>query len=149
VLFRGNKTVKMDPKGRLKLPSPIPDRLRKQYGEDSGYFVTSLDERTVLIYALSEWERIENSISQAPQFDELPNRFLTIAGHWGDEATLDAQDRMLIPAKLREGLGIDGEVTLVCHPNRIELHSAAAYQAVVAQSKLGPADFPRLKELGI
>ena len=100
-MFRGTATVKVDDKGRLKLPAFVKERLDEKYGANSMYFVTSLTGDNVFIYPLSEWERIEVTLSQAPQFDKLKKKFLVQANQYGAEATVDEQGRLLIPGKLR------------------------------------------------
>ncbi|MBI3666230.1 MAG: division/cell wall cluster transcriptional repressor MraZ, partial [Acidobacteria bacterium] len=96
-MFRGTFTVKVDDKGRLKLPTLVKQRLDEKYGADSAYFVTSFTGEIVHIYPLSDWERMEETLSQAPQFDKLKRKFLFCANHYGAEAALDEQGRVLIP----------------------------------------------------
>ncbi len=149
MLFRGAETVKVDDKGRLKLPSLVRTRLAEQYGKDAAYFVTSLNGETVLIYPLSEFERIENTLNQAPQFDKTKDKFLFTAYRFGGEAAVDDQGRILIPAKLREAAGVRGEVTMFWKGTHIEAYPQAKYEAVADEKKLGPEDFENLGRLGI
>jgi MraZ protein len=148
-MFRGTKEVKVDEKGRLKLPQAVKDRLDGQYGSGSTYFVTSITGDVVLVYPLREWERIEQILSQAPQFDKLKKKFLFQANHYGAEATLDEQGRLLIPSRLREQAGIKGEVRLNWETNHIEVLSQARYDEEAERNKLAPEDFENLKNLGI
>lgn len=148
-MLRGTKEVKVDEKGRLKLPQPLKDRLDAQYGANSAYFVTSVTGDVVLIYPASEWERIEQILSQAPQFDKLKKKFLFQANHYGAEATTDDQGRLLIPSRLRDEAGMKGEVVLTWETNHIEVLSQARYQEEIAKNRLSAEDFERLKDLGI
>ena len=148
-MFRGTATVKVDDKGRLKLPAFVKDRLDEKYGADSMYFVTSLTGDNVLIYPLSEWERIEETLSQAPQFDKLKKKFLFQASQYGTEATVDEQGRLLIPGKLRDQAGAKGEVRLNWESNHIEVLSQARYEEEAERNRLTPDDFENLKNLGI
>jgi MraZ protein len=148
-VFRGTATVKVDEKGRLKLPAHVKERLESQYGANSMYFVTSLTGDVALIYPLAEWERIEQTLSQAPQFDKLKRKFLFQANHYGAEAGLDEQGRLLIPGKLRDQAGIKGEVKLNWETNHIEVMSLARYEQEAEQNRLTPEDFENLAKLGI
>ncbi len=149
MLFRGTHVVKVDDKGRLKLPSLVKERLAGQYGADASYFVTSLTGETVLIYPVTEWERIEQTLAQAPQFDQLKVRFLFTANRFGGEATVDDQGRLLIPAKLREMAGMKGDVTLFWQTNHIEVFSQARYEAEADQNRMTAEDFANLSKLGV
>jgi transcriptional regulator MraZ len=148
-MFRGTATVKVDDKGRLKLPTFVKERLDARYGADSAYFVTSLTGDVALIYPLTEWERMEQILSQAPQFDKLKKKFLFQANQYGAEAALDDQGRLLIPSKLREQAGMKGEVRLNWESNHIEVLSQARYEEEADKNRLTPEDFENLKNLGI
>ena len=148
-MFRGTATVKVDDKGRLKLPAHIKERLDARYGAESMYFVTSITGDIVLVYPLSEWERIEETLSQAPQFDKLKKKFLFQANQYGAEAGLDEQGRLLVPGKLREQAGMKGEVKLNWETNHIEVLSQARYETEAEQNRLSSEDFENLAKLGI
>lgn len=148
-MFRGTFTVKADEKGRIKLPALVKDRLDKEYGKGATYFVTSPTGDIVHIYPDSVWERFESILSQAPSFDETKKRFLFWASHYGGEATMDDQGRLLIPAKLRDQAGMKGEVMLAWESNHIEVRSQARYEAALEEMKLRPEDFQYLAKLGI
>ena len=148
-MFRGAFTARVDDKGRLKLPALVKQRLEEKYGADSPYFVTSLTGDFVLIYALSDWERIEDTLSQASQFDKLKRKFLFQANHFGAEASVDEQGRLLIPGKLREQAGMKGEVMLTWQLNHIEVLSQARYGVEQEQNRLEEEDLENLGKLGI
>src|SRR5712692_2121588 len=122
-MFRGTVSVKVDDKGRLKLPAFLKERLDEKYGAGSEYFVTSLTGRTVHIYPIAEWERYEQTIAQAPAFDKTKVKFVFTTNRFGAEATVDEQGRLLIPGKLRDAAGMKGEVTLFWDTNHIEVFS--------------------------
>lgn len=148
-MFRGTATVKVDDKGRLKLPTFVKERLDEKYGADSLYFVTSITGDVVLIYPLSEWERLEQILSQAPAFDKLKKKFLFQANQYGAEAALDEQGRLLVPSKLRDTAGMKGEVKLNWESTHIEVLSQARYEEEAEKNRLTPEDFENLKNLGI
>ena len=149
MLFFGTHKARVDEKGRLKLPSVAKERLGQTYGADATYIVTSLTGENVLIYALTDWERMDQILSQAPQFDELKSRFLFMANHFGGEATIDDQGRLLIPSKLREFAGMKGDVTLFWQSNHIEVFNQERYDAAAQKNVLTPDDLKNLSRLGI
>ena len=146
-MFRGTVSVKVDDKGRLKLPAFLKERLDEKYGSGSTYFVTSLTGQTVLIYPVAEWERFEQTLAQAPAFDKLKVKFVFTANRFGAEATVDEQGRLLIPSKLRDSAGMKGEVTLFWETNHIEVLSQERYEAEAEQNRLTPEDFANLQNL--
>ncbi len=148
-MFRGTFNVRVDDKGRLKLPALVKQRLDDKYGPGAGYFVTSLTGEIVLIYPLCDWEAIEKTLSQTSQFDKRKRKFLFQANHYGAEADLDDQGRLLIPAKLRDQAGMKGDVVLAWQSNHIEVYSQARYDAELEQNRLTGEDFEDLKGLGV
>jgi MraZ protein len=148
-MFRGTFSVRVDEKGRLKLPAVVKQRLDEKYGPDAGYFVTSLTGDMVLIYALADWERIENTLSQTSQFDKSKRKFLFQTNHYGAEASADEQGRILIPGKLRDTAGMKGDVVLSWQSNHIEVLSQARYELEDQQNQLSAEDFENLGKLGI
>ena len=149
MLFLGSHSVKVDDKGRLKLPSLVKDRLAEQYGKDAACFVTSLNGQMVLIYPVAEWQRIEEALAQGPQFDKVKGKFLFQAHRYGGEAGVDEQGRVLIPAKLRESAGMKGEVTLFWQSNHIAVYSQARYDAEAEKNELTEQDYEDLSKFGI
>ena len=148
-MFRGTATVKVDDKGRLKLPAFVKEKLDERYGANSMYFVTSLTGDIVSVYPLSEWERIEQILAQAPQFDSLKKKFLFQANQYGAEAAPDDQGRLLIPGKLRDQAGMKGEVKLNWETNHIEVLSQSRYEEEAERNRLTLEDFSNLAKLGI
>ena len=148
-MFRGTHVVRVDDKGRLKLPALVKQRLEEKYKPGATYFVTSLTGDIVLIYPLADWKQIEETLSKTSQFDRFKRKFLFQANHWGDEASLDDQGRLLIPGKLRERAGMKGEVVLTWQSNHIEVLNQARYAAEEEQNRLGPEDLENLGKLGV
>ena len=149
MVFLGSHAVKVDDKGRLKLPTLVRDRLVDKYGKETTYFVTSLTGDVVLIYPLPEWERIEATLAQAPQFDKLKVKFLFTANRYGAEATLDDQGRLLIPAKLRESAGMKGDVTLFWQSNHVEVFNQSRYETEADAMRLNSDELESLGKLGV
>jgi MraZ protein len=148
-LFRGTLTVKVDEKGRLKLPAKLRERLAERYGAGTEFFITSLEGDKAFILPLQEVERIESILAQLPQFHKLKNKLLDAFNFWGAEAALDEQGRLLLPAKLREKAGLNGEVALVSHLSRIEVRNAARFEAEVQANPFTEEDHAGLAQWGI
>ncbi len=107
--FRGSYQATVDEKGRLKLPARLKGQLEEWFG--ARVFVTSLSPQELRVYPLTVWEELEHRFLVRPSMDPLVQRLLEHA-NYGQEDELDAQGRVLIPALLRDVLGVAGEVVV-------------------------------------
>jgi MraZ protein len=107
--FRGSFQATIDEKGRLKLPARLKTQLEEWYG--ARVFVTSLKPDELRVYPLPVWEELVRSFLAQPSLNPLVQRLLEHA-NYGQEDEVDAQGRVLIPALLRETVGMDGEVVV-------------------------------------
>lgn len=107
--FRGSYQATIDDKGRLKLPARLKSQLEEWFGGE--VFVTSLSPNELRVYPLGVWEELEQRFLARPSMDPLVQRLLEHA-NYGQEDELDAQGRVLVPALLRDVIGINGEVVV-------------------------------------
>ncbi len=107
--FRGSYQATVDEKGRLKLPARLKTQLEEWFG--TRVFVTSLSPLELRVYPLTVWEEIERRFLVRPSMDPLVQRLLEHA-NYGQEDEVDAQGRVLLPALLRDVLGVAGEVVV-------------------------------------
>jgi len=108
--FRGSFVLRVDDRGRVKIPSQYLSILSEQYGND--LYITSLNGDHVLIYPLKVWEDIEQSIEKikirAPEIQEYISR----TSYWGNESEVDSRGRVLIPPELRKSSQLDGNLRI-------------------------------------
>lgn len=108
--FRGSFVLRVDDRGRVKIPSQYLSILTGQYGND--LYITSLNGDHVLIYPLKVWEDIEQSIEKikvrAPEIQEYISR----TSYWGNESEVDTRGRVLIPPELRKSGQLDGNLRI-------------------------------------
>jgi MraZ protein len=107
--FRGSYQATIDDKGRLKLPSRLKSQLQEWYG--ARVFVTSIAPHELRVYPLTAWEELEQRFLARPSMDPLVQRLLEHA-NYGQEDECDAQGRVLVPALLRDVIGVNGEVVV-------------------------------------
>ena len=105
--LRGNCPAKVDEKGRLKIPSVFLDEL-KEYGNQ--FYITSPTGESARIYPLKVWSEIEDKLAQLPSNNVAKRKFLMRTSYFGQQAELDGQGRLLLPAVLREAAQTMGEV---------------------------------------
>jgi MraZ protein len=108
--FRGSFVLKVDDRGRIKVPSQYLSILAEQYGQD--LYITSLNGDRVIVYPLKVWEGIEQSIEKirvrSPEIEEYISR----TSFWGNESEVDSRGRILIPPELRKSSQLDSDVRI-------------------------------------
>ena len=100
LMFMGEYSHTIDPKGRLIIPS----RFRDELGDE--FVLTKGLDGCLSIYPRNEWEAFEQKLSDLASLCEL-----------------DKQGRILVPATLREYAGLEKDVVLTGNINRIEIWS--------------------------
>jgi MraZ protein len=131
-LFRGISTINLDDKGRLAIPSRYREVLRSCC--DGQLIVTvAVNERCtgeegcLWLYPLSEWERLEQTISQLPTLNKMAGRLKRFVIGNATEAEMDKQGRLLLPEKLRTFAKMDKKVMLVGQLNKFEIWNESAW----------------------
>ena len=110
-MFRGNSPARIDDKGRLKVPNVFRSILETKYGRE--VFLTSLTGEYVRIYPMPVWADIEEKLGRMPSTHPSRLRFLDRVNFFGQVAELDAQGRVLLPARLRETATMIGDVDVL------------------------------------
>jgi MraZ protein len=118
-MLRGKHKASIDEKGRLKIPAAFRRLIEEKYGTE--FFVTSLTGESVLLYPLPEWQKIEARLLEPPFMDPAKLKFLDRASFYGQEASMDAQGRILIHPELREQAGLNGEISVLGYLNHLDV----------------------------
>jgi MraZ protein len=109
--FRGSYELKVDDRGRIKVPSKYLSALEEQYGKE--LYITSINGDRVLLYPLGVWEGIEQAIAtmrvRSPEIEDYVSR----TSFWGNEGEVDGKGRVLIPPELRTSSKLDGNVRII------------------------------------
>jgi len=108
--FRGSAPASIDDKGRLKIPNLFRKQIEETFGRD--LFVTSIHGHEALVYPLAAWQEIEEKLAAAPSVHRSKMKFLERVNYFGQEQEIDGQGRVLVPAILREGSGLSGDVVV-------------------------------------
>lgn len=108
--FRGSYLLKLDDRGRIKVPSKYLSILEEQYGRE--IYITSLNGDHVLLYPLQIWEGIEQAIEQMKVRSPAIEEYISRTSFWGNESEVDGRGRLLIPPELRKQSKLNEEVRL-------------------------------------
>ncbi len=118
-MFLGNFTHTIDTKGRLS----IPVKFREPINVDSNgtVFITTELDPCIVAYTLSEWNLLLEKVKNLPVMNTGVKNFRRLLFSRASECSLDKQGRILIPQKLRDYAGLEGDTYLVGNDNKIEI----------------------------
>jgi MraZ protein len=128
--FIGDYPCKPDDKGRVSLPMAF---IRQMGHGMQERFVIKKDifEKCLVLYPMDEWERqtriLDNNINP---YNREHNKFLR--GFLKDtaEVSLDANNRILLPRRLMDGIGADREIVMTGLPGKIEIWPRGTYDEI-------------------
>jgi MraZ protein len=146
-MLRGNYTARIDPKGRLKVPTPFRRLIDKKYGTE--FYVTSITGDNVQMYPLPEWESIEKRLSLLPSRDPTRIKFLDRTNYYGQQQTMDAQGRVLIHPLLRRSSEVLGDVVVLGYLSYLEVWELDKFQLRLAANPYTEEDEAAIARLGI
>lgn len=152
----GHHEVKLDDKGRLKLPSRFRNHLNLRFPNER-LFVTSIDGTRGRLYPVSVWKRNMEILENCDDEDgERAEAIIFRANQHGLDQAIDEQGRVLIPPKLRELLGLipgggeDGQrLWLQWSNDGIDLFNKKEYDRLSEATQPRPDDRKFLKRLKV
>lgn len=146
-MLRGNYTATIDDKGRLKIPSYFRRRIEEKYGLE--VYVTSLTGESVWIYPLPEWESVEQRLAILPTLDKAKRNYLDRTNYFGQQASIDAQGRVLIHPLLRRAAEVLGDVVVLGYLSYLDVWEMDKFQTRMQQNPFSDDDAASLARLGI
>ncbi len=133
--FIGDYSCRVDAKGRFVFPSVFKKQMDASSG---GRFVVKKDifENCLVLYTMDEWERQAHLIrKRLNQYNKQHKEFLRGFYRGTAELELDASNRLLIPRRLLDQVGIEKEVVLAGQDGRIEIWDAGQYDQMEIDEK--------------
>ncbi len=129
-IFIGEYTCKIDAKGRIMLPAAFKKQMSSANQEK---FVVKKDifERCLALYPMEEWETQTALIRKKTNpYNREHGKFLRKFFMGMAELVLDSNNRLLIPKRLLEEVGVDKEVILAGQYGKIEIWAKDLYREV-------------------
>lgn len=144
-MFRGRYEHTLDPKGRLSIPSKFREVLNERY--DSRLIITSY-ENCLVVYPYTEWLKLEEKISELPEFKKDTMAFLRFFYSKAADCAIDKLGRILIPQTHRDYAKLEKEVILLGVFKRVEIWSREVWEE--AEAKASDEDITStLERLGL
>ncbi len=134
--FAGEFNVKIDAKGRIRLPGKLLQQL-EPFRTD-GFMMNRGSERCVVMYLMQDWDRIVAGFERLNRFVKQNREFVRYFHRGCTEIELDSADRLLLPKHLVGYAQMDKEVVILAYLDRIEFWSQEVYNEEMADE---PQDF--------
>ena len=136
--FLGEYELKLDAKGRLRLPGALKQQLSP---EAKGRFVVNRGfEECLEIYPINVWQDVRKKVEKLNQFKKKERAFIRYFLRGATEVVLDGADRLNIPKHLLEYAGIQGDAIITPGKNTLELWNKAKYEKELAMDSDSFAD---------
>jgi MraZ protein len=114
-VFTGEYRHTVDDKGRIAVPA----RFRAQL--DSGAYISRWMESCLAIHTPAGWESLATKMAAIPITDTNGRLFSRFVFSGASPAELDRQGRVLVPAFLRDAIGLAGEAVVVGTRDHVEI----------------------------
>ena len=128
-MFLGTHTPKLDDKGRIILPARFRDELA------AGIVVTRGQENCLYVFSSREFETMHDKIRQAPVTSKGARDFLRVFLSGASAETPDKQNRITLPANLRQYAGLTRDLTVIGAGNRVEIWDTAKWETYLAANE--------------
>ncbi|QQR96845.1 MAG: division/cell wall cluster transcriptional repressor MraZ [Sphingobacteriales bacterium] len=129
--FTGHYEVKIDAKGRLKLPvdllRQIPDETKNTYVLNKGL------DNCLRLYPIQLWNQVTKELSRLSTFRTNERQFLRFFYQDATNIELDSSDRILIPKRLQEKVDIQSDIVILAYHDTIEIWSKAVYDSTIKE----------------
>ena len=120
-MFTGEYRHSVDGKGRLAVPARFRTQLQ------SGAVVSRWLDACLAIHTKDGWDVLCDKVAALPITDATARRFQRFVFAGAVEAELDGQGRVLLPAYLRESIGLATEAVVVGSRDHAEIWAPAGW----------------------
>ncbi|MBC8519914.1 MAG: division/cell wall cluster transcriptional repressor MraZ [Gammaproteobacteria bacterium] len=147
-MFRGNKTVSLDSKGRISIPSHYRTRLLEASG-GTVIVAPSFRSSSLDLFPLYEWEeKVENYIDTLDSKKQILLRRAVIGR--AQECEMDGSGRILLSQKLRDYAGLEKSAVLAGVGYKLELWNEVDWiEASLEEEGLSKEDLSLLEDVYI
>lgn len=120
-MFIGSFSHTLDKKGRIVLPARFREVIKEKYIES--FIITRWFNDCLSLFPIKEWKSLEQKLNILPKTDNNSRHFTRSIYASAAEVVVDKQGRIFIPNNLRDLAGVEREVVILGHSDRIEIWS--------------------------
>lgn len=147
-MLDGSFTVKVDEKGRVKIPSEFRRLIQGKHG-NGDFYVTSVKGDCARLYPARAWQEVLDKISTQPPSKPPVAKFRRATSYYGQRAVIDPQGRLLIHPRLRIDAGIEDDVVILGQQNHMEVWNLKKFKETLHSDPVSVEDEDYLATLGI
>ena len=129
--FSGNYTHNIDPKGRATIPAAYREALGQ------GFTVGLNNEfNAIALYPVEKWQDMSQRLACIPDSDARGMAYVRLIKAFSfTNQTLDGQGRVLLPAVLRQKVGMDKAIRFAGMGRWLEIWDEGRFAATCAESE--------------
>jgi MraZ protein len=146
-VLRGTYSARIDDKGRLKIPNAFRALIEGKHGAE--LFVTSLTGEYVRIYPMPVWMTLEEKLAHVPSTHPARLKYFDRVNYYGQEASIDAQGRVVIHQRLRDSAGMSGDVDVFGQYDYLDVWNHERFAAKLQRDPYTDEDAKALAGYGI
>ncbi|HQG38794.1 MAG TPA: hypothetical protein PLK15_06650 [Chitinophagales bacterium] len=138
----GQYEVKVDGKGRLRMPTDLLRQIPEN--TNSKYVINKGLDNCLRLYPIVQWNAITEEMNKNLNwFKSNEREFLRYFYQAATQIELDSNDRILIPKRLTDAVGIKDEVVILAFGEVIEIWNSDVYYGTVAKE---PENFAQMAD---
>lgn len=118
----------MDEKGRVSLPAPF----RKEAAQ-LRFVLVQAHPPALSLYPESAWSEVEDRLKEMLRHQPEARMWVLSVMANAVEVTPDSQGRILVPSRLQEMAGLEGQVQMIGAIDKIELWNPEQFEAAAAK----------------
>ncbi|HUF54349.1 MAG TPA: division/cell wall cluster transcriptional repressor MraZ [Dehalococcoidia bacterium] len=127
--FRGNFEHTLDDRGRVAIPA----KYRSDFA--AGAVLTPHPDGCLQVYTDAAFNEMSNEVASRPATVRVGRQVRRAFDGTAFEAELDRQGRILVPARFREQLGLNGSVVIVGTRECLEIWRPEAWERELEDSR--------------
>lgn len=117
--FRGSYNLAVDVKGRIAIPTRFRDEIVQI---SAGNLVVTYDpDGCLFVYPTPEWDEQQRKLERLPNLNAKARKIQRNYIGNAVDCEMDSQGRVLVPANLRDKIGLDKKAVLVGQGSKFEL----------------------------
>lgn len=130
-MFSGVNYLNADSKNRVTIPARHRDVLQNTITEATKLIITLDSRQCLFAYPESIWDSVRVKVENLPNTNPLIKSYQRLILGSAEAVEIDKAGRLLIPAALRNMVGIDGEVALVGMGSKLEIWAKEKWEAEI------------------
>jgi MraZ protein len=128
VSYLGSFIHSLDEKGRVSMPAVF-----RRGTAEFRFVLAQVNEPALTLYPEATWTGVEERLRELVRRKPATRLWVLDKMANAVEVVPDSQGRILIPSRLQEAAGLDGQVQLIGAIDRIELWNPAAFERAVRE----------------